>query len=168
MAGDKSRHVRTATGVKHGHHRGIQRRVFVVFLPVKARRPVEQMAEFDLRMGGERRVVRGRRLTQLEAPFAIGHAQSRRQQALAHRPGQMRGTGLGRPGVALVNNLPVTDHQQRIGANALATNIIAGREGIGAERLKRGTARRLGATPVGARPGLGLGQRCGAQTADQQ
>ena len=50
----------------------------------------------------------------------------------------MRGLRRGRFGIALVDDLPVTDHQQRIGANARALDVIAFREGVLFELGQRG------------------------------
>ncbi|MNC55912.1 hypothetical protein D3C75_1054770 [compost metagenome] len=69
------RHVLAATGIQHGHHRGLERGVLVVFLPVQAAGPMQQIGHAHAGMGVHGRVEAGDRVLQLEAAFALGYAQ---------------------------------------------------------------------------------------------
>jgi len=152
MRGSECGHVVATTSVEHGHHRGFQRRVLVVLLPGQARGPVEQVTDLDLRMIGHRRVVLRHRRIELEAPLAIGHAKGGGEQALGHRPGEVRRLRGGRLGIAFVDDLPIPDHQQRIGAHALAFDIVARGKSISLQ-FGDGGGRLCGlALPVGLRP----------------
>lgn len=156
--GDEAGHVVTPTGVEHRHHGGFQWRELVVLLPVQPGRPVQQVAQRHLGMTGERRVVARHRVVELEAPFALGDAEQRSEQALAHRPGKVRGLGTARAGVALIDQTTVADHHYRVGTDAFATNIVATAEGIALECLQRRPRGLLGTGPVGVGPVFGQGR----------
>ncbi|MNO93266.1 hypothetical protein D3C76_848630 [compost metagenome] len=151
-------HVVAPAGVEHRHHRGGQRRVFVVLFPGETGRPVQHMAQGHAGMPGERRVMLRGRIVEMEPPLAVGDAEHAGQHALAHRPDQVRRVRLRRPGVALVDQAAIADHQQRVGAHAQAAVVVARRKGVGLQRRQRRTGGRRVARPVVSRPVFGDGQ----------
>ncbi|MNE73464.1 hypothetical protein D3C80_1694760 [compost metagenome] len=91
------------------------------------------MAQGDLRMRAERRVVLRHRIIEAEASLAIGDAEHAGHHALAHRPDQVRRLRPGRAGIALVDKLAVADHHHGISAHAFAGLVIALGKGVGLE-----------------------------------
>ncbi|MNF99817.1 hypothetical protein D3C84_827330 [compost metagenome] len=68
-------HIGAAAGVEHGHHRGVQRRVFVVFLPVQTAGPVQQVLQTNLGMGLHGRVIARDRVIEGKARLTMSHTQ---------------------------------------------------------------------------------------------
>ncbi|MNF70170.1 hypothetical protein D3C84_520710 [compost metagenome] len=160
-------HVVAPAGVEHGHHRRFQRCVFVVLLPVQARGPVQQVGHGHVGVYLQGRIKLRHRVVELEQAFAVGHTEDGGHQALADRPGQVRRLGRRRAGVAFVDQLAVADHQQGIGADALASAVIAGRKGVGLQSLKRRAGRRRGGRPLLGGPVFSLGREAEQQQENQ-
>ncbi|MNN12537.1 hypothetical protein D3C81_1255320 [compost metagenome] len=164
--GERS-HVVVTAGVEHGHYRRLQRCVFVVFLPIQARGPVQQVGHGHVGVFLQGRIKLRHRVVELEQAFAVGHTEDGGHQALADRPGQVRRLGRRRAGVAFVDQLAVADHQQGIGANALASGVIAGWEGIGLQGLKRRASGRRRGRPLLGGPAFSLGREAEQQQENQ-
>ncbi|MNP41892.1 hypothetical protein D3C76_1356190 [compost metagenome] len=125
---------------------------------------MQQVSHAYAGMAVHGRVETGDRILQLEAPFALGHAQQRGKYALAYRPGQVRGGGSGGGGVALVEDTAVADDQQGVGADAAAVGGGARGEGVGVDGLPVEGGRVV--LPVRVRPVLGFGG-CQGQAKNQ-
>ncbi|MNQ73729.1 hypothetical protein D3C85_884710 [compost metagenome] len=91
---------------------------------------MQQIGNGHVRVFFQRRIKFLRRLLELEQAFAVSHTEHRGHQAFADRPSQVWRFGGGRAGVAFVDQLAVADHQQGVGADALAGGVVAGWEGV--------------------------------------
>ncbi|MNG00651.1 hypothetical protein D3C84_835940 [compost metagenome] len=129
---------------------------------------MEKIGQGQARVPAQWRVVLGGRVLQTKQFFTVGHAEHRRQQAFADGPGQVRGLGGGRPGVAFVDQPTVLDHQQRIGADALAARIVPGWEGVLLQGFDGRPAQGRATWPLLAGPVFGVGAQVEQQQRDQE
>ncbi|MCY1444763.1 hypothetical protein D9M71_612490 [compost metagenome] len=120
---------------------------------------MQQVGQGQVRVFLQWRIEFGHLVLQLEPAFAIRHAEDGGHQAFADGPGEMRCLGSGRAGVAFVDQLAVADDEQGVGADALASGVVAGWESVLLQRLKRRPGRFPAGRPLFGRPVFGVSRQ---------